>query len=220
MKNLLPSSIVLIIILSGCASSNGPSGNSNPSATAPITIRNLTFGNYDQFISTDSAMDYTDSTSGPWTEAQAQVRVSSIDLTYIFSSWQQPGFMDPYVRSLDTGIWYHDYVLPWLSSAHQIQLYYTTLNILDFQAAEKDQALIGQYFNTDSVTLALNIAFAPGSIVGGRQDDTYTSTIESGTVVAFKRLSDGKRGLIMVNNLNRNIWTDGEQTNVDIIREK
>jgi hypothetical protein len=122
-------------------------------------------------------------------------------------------------RSSGSYYWSSTFYTPWSSVSKKVLWYETIFNsytATEFNAAKSDQSKIGNYFSdTTKVFLADGHPIWPdGACIGGRN---AVASLAQYKVFGFKRVADGKRGLMKINSLP----TFGLNTNttVDIIIE-
>ncbi|HLG33744.1 MAG TPA: hypothetical protein VI757_02605 [Bacteroidia bacterium] len=169
-----------------------------PCAPCPViaakSFSNVTFTYQKMFFSTaGSSTTVLDSN-------QAKLVASTIDLTYTWDNgYDAAGFLDPITRSSSLYYWSPMFQTTWTNVSKEVIWYQTTLlNYLDgsFTAAKNDQSKIGQYFaDTTTVSITTHTVWPTGTCVGGRNTTTGFSDYQ---IFAFKRVADGKRGLVEI----------------------
>jgi len=181
--------------------------------TAGLYYHSITFNDSLQFFSTKTG-------GVPMDSNKAKKVASTIDITYMFDpGYWTAGFLDPVTRSNKSGYWASLFYTYWSNVSVSMQWYGTKYNDFNgsiFNAAVTNQAQIGKYFaDTANVFLAPGGSLsANGTFAGGRPG--YTN-FNQYSIVAFKRLSDGKRGLIRIlSTINQPI---SDATTVDIVME-
>lgn len=160
--------------------------------TAPKTFLNVKFSQEKAFFSTKGDSNAT------MDSIQAMKVAGDIDITYTYDNgYSAAGFLDAVTRSSGEYYWSSTFRTPWTRTSEKIIWYETTL--LDYQdgsfkAAQEDQAKIEEYFSdTTIVKITTHSIWPEGTCVGGRNG---TTGFGQNRIFAFKRASDGKKGLV------------------------
>jgi hypothetical protein len=185
-----------------------------PAAGAAKSFTNVTFNATNQWFSTAGTSSSTKDS------AAAKLAASTLDLGYTYDfGYDEPGFLDLVTRSNGSYYWSSTFYTPWTSVSKKVLWYETSFSNFagtEFTAAKSNQTKIGQYFSdTSKVFLADGHPIWPdGACIGGRN---AVATLAQYKVFAFKRVADGKRGLMKINSLPT--WGLNTDTKVDIIIE-
>lgn len=163
--------------------------------TTPKSFSNVTFSGAKQWFSTSGTSNVT------LDSATAKTVASTLDIGYTYDfGYSAPGFLDLKTRAAGTYYWSSTFYTPWSSVSKKI-IWYTTVfssyTATEFNAAKADQSKIGAYFSdTSKVHLTHGHPIWPdGTCIGGRN---AVDAISQYKVFAFKRVSDGKRGLMKI----------------------
>ena len=192
---------LLFLSLTYCTKDdNSDDPNSDPDETEPAkTFLGVTFTPTYAYFSTQG------DSSGTMSAYQAQSAASSIDITYIYDGdYNEAGFLDAVTRSSDQYYWSSTYRTPWSSVSQKTIWYYCSLEsrIELFNNAMSDQSKIGEIFSdTTHLKIIQHPVWPEGSSAGGRSADQKLGAFK---VFGFKRVSDGKRGLIYIDRVPTN----------------
>ena len=180
--------------------SNDPGGD-NGNTKLPKVFYNVRFTPDTMFFSTDGdtavAMNIND----------AKKVSSTIDITFAWDDEETSVFVDPIIRTDRSTFWWDKYICPWLKDAHKVVWYYSNMDVLKqrqlFSVASSDASKIAEFFaDTANLKLTKKQGIAPeGGVAGGR--DVYPQ-VKYNQIFGFKRMSDGKRGLLKVEGVS--IW--------------
>jgi hypothetical protein len=195
MKTKILTLALLIITVAGCKKKdNNDDNGGSPSVKAAKSFSNVSFDNSKMFFSTLG-------TSGTTLDSnQAKAVASTIDITYTWDAgYDAPGFLDPVTRSSDLYYWSDQFQTPFTSVSHQVIWYETSY--IDYQdgsftSALGDQSKITQLLaDSSKVSVTTHTIWPAGSCVGGRNSTTGFSEY---VIFGFKRVSDGKKGLVEI----------------------
>lgn len=206
-----------IIISCNNNNSPAPSSPSTPSnnATAPKSFSNVTFNSTNMYFSTSGNSNVTLDSN------QAKLVASTIDITYTYDpGYSAPGFLDAVTRSSHSYYWNGQNFIQanWANVSKQIIWYKTTylsFSSTVFDDAKADQSKIGVLFSDTTKVYKTNGhgVWPNGTWYGGRNGNTGFAQYQ---IIGFKRVSDGKRGLMKLVSVPSLINT---QTVADIIIE-
>lgn len=221
MKKITYSIITIISLIAISCNNNNSSpapvttGSTNNGVTTSKSFSNVTFDNVHMFFSTSG------STSGTLDSNQAKLVASSIDITYTWDGgYSAAGFLDAITRSSHAYYWNGGFLQTnWTNVSKATEWYNTTYyswSSTVFDDAKNDQSKIGVLFSdtTKVMKTSGNAVWPNGTWFGGRNGNVGLSQYK---ILGFKRLIDGKRGLMKVLSVPQiGINT---QTKVDIIME-
>jgi hypothetical protein len=199
MKNIYSGITILslsLLLAASCKKSvSTPATPPSAATTHAKGFTNVVFSATNEFFSSSgTSMTPMDSNS-------AKTVAATIDITYTYDfGYSAPGFLDAVTRSSSAYYWSSTFYTPWTSVSKKLVWYFTTFNDFNgsiFAAAKNDQKVIGQYFSdTTKVKMAVNHPIWPnGACVGGRN---AVNPFYQYALFGFKRVADGKRGLIRI----------------------
>ena len=181
---------LLIVAIIGCKKED--TTTTTTATTAAKSFSNVTFDSDKMFFSTSGSSNTVLDSN------QAKSVAATIDITYTWDgAYDAAGFLDPITRSSSAYYWSSQFQTSWTSVSKQVIWYKTTLlNYVDgsFTAAKNDQSKIGQYFaDSTKVSITTHSVWPTGTCVGGRNSTTGFGGVQ---IFGFKRVADGKRGLV------------------------
>lgn len=221
MKKIVYSVMAVVgLIAISCNNNNSSPAPASPSApsngaTTSKSFSNVTFNSTNMYFSTSSNSNVTLDSN------QAKLVASTIDITYTYDpGYSAPGFLDAITRSSHAYYWNGQTFLQanWANVSKQVIWYKTTylsFSSTVFEDAKADQSKIGVLFSDTTKVYKTNGhgVWPNGTWYGGRNGTTGFAQYQ---IIGFKRVADGKRGLMKLVSIPSILNT---QTVADIIIE-